>query len=228
MTDVQEAADARGPAKAKATSQTVSWAPEPSFRLRVRRHRKTAPTCGDTVTAPVAGSISNGTPVGSTRNTAEPRRGAISHCQEYGWPGRRRAAATIALQLIDHSRARRAAASAARRHLRAASASSDFRICCKQEARRGAVASLDQHRRGHRLEPVGRAGLRRGPPKPRRRGLQVAQLPVMDEGDVVVILPLRRLRGDPLAQQRDRLIRPARSAGIRLRSGISRRTGRRS
>ena len=39
-------------------------------------------------------------------------------------------------------------------------------------------------------------------------------MPVVDEADVVEVLPLLRLRGDALSQQRDRQIRTARAARV--------------
>ena len=85
-----------------------------------------------------------------------------------------------------------------------------------EKARRGPILAADEHRCGERLQPVGGVRLRGRALEPERRRLVVAQAPVIDEADVVVILPFVRHRHDRLTQQRHGLIRAPGSAGIRL------------
>ena len=85
-----------------------------------------------------------------------------------------------------------------------------------QRARRVAVSAFRQRHRGERPQPGRRARQLRGRLKRRRRGLVVAQVPVVDEPEVHHVLPLGRLRGDSFLQQRDGEIGPAGPARIRL------------
>ena len=78
------------------------------------------------------------------------------------------------------------------------------------------VGSLRQHRGGNRLQPVRRRRQRRTAPQPCGGGLRIPVRPVMDEADVVVELPLRWLRRQPLPQQRLGEIGTPRTTRLRL------------
>ena len=69
--------------------------------------------------------------------------------------------------------------------------------------RRAGAASWAHPAFGRALEPL-------------RRGPVVAQVPVVDEPEILHVLPLVRLRREPLLQQRDREVGTAGAARIRL------------
>ena len=95
------------------------------------------------------------------------RRGGSSHCHEYGCTRRRRealrrrgAASSMRVERVELGRLRAAA--------RLQPLLFRLENLLQQEPRRGAIAALDEHRRGDRLEPVRRARLGRGLAEPLR------------------------------------------------------------
>ncbi len=85
-----------------------------------------------------------------------------------------------------------------------------------EEARGSPVAAGSQHAGCNGAKPVRGVGLIGPALKPAGRSREVAKVPVIHERNVVVVLPFPGLSRDALLQQRDRLIRPARTSGIGL------------
>ena len=163
--DVEEAADAQAQQGERDRCAMVS-----GVIVGGRRDRRASGDSSDRVRHAdrrrSPGSISKGVPAGSS---GMPRQDAACGSATATNMARPAAADCAARRAAAgrSSRARRAAAGRAPPSA-AATAPRTARICCQQEARRGAIAALDQHRRGDRLEPVRRARLRRGAPEPRR------------------------------------------------------------
>ena len=91
-----------------------------------------------------------------------------------------------------------------------------------ERAGRIPIAAGDQGRAGQRLEPDRRPGHRARALELRRRGPVVLEPPVIDEADVVNVLPARGIVPPAFLEQCQRLVGTARAARVHLRSGTAR------
>ena len=173
-----------------------------------------APTAVETLTVPVAGSIAKGVPAGSTRNATEPSASDQTIPRNMAGPAGGgfadddRAAAHRSSRARRAARGPRRASGAARLLLTSGSAAAGS---APRRGPRPRSASSRRRARASWARPAAtrRAGTSAPPP-------HVAELPVIDEARCRGSTATSSAARDALAQERDRLIRPAAAAGICL------------